>query len=105
MLNLEEAAQQLITIATESKKLTFDALKLAKDRKFNLARNKLEDARVHSLKAHEIQTELICAEADGHKVKINLLMVHAQDHLMTTLLARDLVEELICFYEDVLDKN
>ena len=35
-----------------------------------------------------MQTELICNEADGNGIEMNLLMVHAQDHLMTSILAR-----------------
>jgi PTS system cellobiose-specific IIA component len=31
----------------------------------------------------------------GEEFKIGLLMVHAQDHLMTSILARELVEEMM----------
>jgi len=51
------------------------------------------------LAAHSIQTELICKEADGEEFKLGLLMVHAQDHLMTAILARELVEEIISVHE------
>ncbi|MBN1468532.1 MAG: PTS lactose/cellobiose transporter subunit IIA, partial [Fusobacteriaceae bacterium] len=32
-------------------------------------------------------------------LKIGLLMVHAQDHLMTAILARELIEEIISIHE------
>ena len=38
-------------------------------------------------------------EASGVEFKLSLLVVHAQDHLMTTLTYMDLVKELIALYE------
>ena len=47
------------------------------------------------LDAHNTQTELITKEASGEKVELSFLTVHAQDHLMTAMLARELIAELI----------
>lgn len=102
MIDLEMAAMELVGNAGESRSLTFEALRLARKKDFDGAREKLAEAKEASLRAHGTQTQLICAEADGNPVEIGLLMVHAQDHLMTAMLARELVEELIGFYEDVL---
>ena len=33
------------------------------------------------------------------KMKVSLVLVHAQDHLMTSMLARELITELIEFHE------
>ncbi len=62
----------------------------------------LAEAREIDLAAHKIQTELITAEMSGgeDKPEIGLLMVHAQDHYMTSQLARDLIEELINIFEE-----
>ena len=38
------------------------------------------------------------SEAEG-KLKVSLVLVHAQDHLMTSMLARELVTELIELHE------
>lgn len=101
-MDLEMAAMQIVGNAGESRSLTFEALRMARQKDFEGAKQKLVEAREASLRAHETQTELICAEADDNPIEIGLLMVHAQDHLMTAMLARELVEELISFYEDVL---
>ena len=60
------------------------------------------DSKEIDLAAHKIQTELITAEMSGgeDKPEIGLLMVHAQDHYMTSQLARDLIEELINIFEE-----
>jgi len=101
MIDLEMAAMKLVGNAGESRSLTFEALKAAKNKDFDGAKLKLEQSKEASLKAHEIQTELICAEADGNGIELGLLMVHAQDHLMTALLARELVEEMIDIYKKI----
>ena len=37
------------------------------------------------------------------KIPVNLIMVHAQDHIMTSMLAREMVEELIDVYRQRQD--
>ena len=51
--------------------------------------------------AHHAQTELIQAEIRGEKAPLNLLMVHAQDHLMTALVVIDLAQEFIDLYKKI----
>lgn len=99
MLDLEIAAMEIVGSAGESKSLCFEALEYAKKGEFQIANEKIAKAKEVFLKAHEVQTELICAEADGQDVNVGILMVHAQDHLMTSLLARDLIEEIINLYQ------
>ena len=61
----------------------------------------IEESRKIDLEAHKIQTKLIQSEMDpdADKTPISLLMVHAQDHYMTSQLARDLIETLIEVFE------
>lgn len=98
-MDLEMVAMQLVGNAGESRSLSFEALAAAKNGEFEKAYQLLDEAKIKSLAAHEIQTELICREADGNGVELGLLMVHAQDHLMTSILARDLINELIELYK------
>jgi len=48
---------------------------------------------------------LITGELNGEKTETSLLMVHAQDHLMTSLLARDLIEEMIGMLKEKSEEN
>ena len=98
-MDLEMVAMELVGNAGESRSLSFEALSLAREGKFDEAEEKLKEAKQSMLRAHEIQTQLICKEADGEEFKLGLLMVHAQDHLMTAILARELVEEIISVHE------
>lgn len=100
-MDLETAAMELVGNSGESRSLSFEALYLSKEGKFDEAQEKIIEAKEKMLKAHSIQTELICKEADGEDFKIGLLMIHAQDHLMTSILARELAEELINVHEKI----
>ncbi|BBA80732.1 PTS system N,N'-diacetylchitobiose-specific EIIA component [Lactiplantibacillus plantarum] len=46
-------------------------------------------------KAHDVQTQLLVAEANGQQVSIDILLIHAQDHFMTSLLANELIAEML----------
>lgn len=104
MKDLEMIAMDLVGNAGIGKSLAFEALFLAKKGDFEGAREKLKLSNESILKAHHTQTELICEEADGNKVEMGLLMVHAQDHLMTSILARELITELVEVYEKLNTK-
>ena len=89
MTETEQIIVGLISSAGQSKSLAYEARKI------------LEQAKEADLQAHTVQTKLIQAEmsGSGNKPEVGLLMVHAQDHYMTSQLARDLIEELINVFE------
>lgn len=100
-LDLEEVAMTIVGNAGEARSLAYEALREAKTGNFDKAEELLKESREKSLVAHGMQTELICNEADGNGIAMNLLMVHAQDHLMNSILTRELVEELIDLYRRI----
>lgn len=99
-MDLETIAMTLVGNAGEGRSLAFEALNEAKKGNFEKAEQLLKESQKRTLAAHEIQTQLICNEADGNKTEMNLLMVHAQDHLITSMLARELITELIEIYKN-----
>lgn len=92
---------KLISIAGDSKAKSFEALKCVKTKEFDKARALIKESRDLDLEAHNIQTKLITKELNQEEDRPNtgLLMVHAQDHYMTSQLARDLIETLIQIFE------
>ena len=62
---------------------------------------KLGNAKEAVNEAHHSQTEMIQAEIRGEKAPLSLLMVHAQDHLMTSLLCIDLAQEFVDVYKKI----
>lgn len=50
-------------------------------------------------KAHRSQTELLSKEAGGDDVELGFIFVHGQDHLMTTILLKDILQYLLDIYK------
>ncbi|SDW04622.1 PTS lactose/cellobiose transporter subunit IIA [Tepidimicrobium xylanilyticum] len=101
MDKLEQLAFELISNSGSARSHSFEALKLAKEGKIDQANEKIAIAREEILKAHKIQTQLIQKEANGDKIEVNILFIHAQDHLMTSILANDLIQEIIYMQEEI----
>ena len=98
-MDIEMIAMSLIGHAGESKSYSFQALREAKVGNFEEADSYIKKANEEMLKAHEIQTDLITKEAGGEKVELGLIMVHAQDHLMTAMFLKDLTQHFINLYK------
>jgi PTS system cellobiose-specific IIA component len=95
----EEVLIKMITGAGEANKLAIEALVEVKNKNFAKAKSLVKEASKKSVEVHKIQTELIQKEINQEKVEMSLLTVHAQDHLMNSILVIDLVEELIDVFE------
>ena len=103
MTEMEKVIIGMISSAGQSKAKAFEALKKARTGEYDEARALLAEARDADIQAHQIQTKLIQAEMSGSedKPEVGLLMVHAQDHLMTSLLCIDLAVEFVELYGKV----
>lgn len=99
MLDLEEAVMEIIVNAGQARSLCFEALHAARAGDIPHARTLLQEADGFSRQAHQMQTKLIEQDAGEGRQPMTLIMVHAQDHLMTSLLARELSEEIIHLYQ------
>ena len=95
MFDLEETVMGLIINAGMSRSLCFEALRQARAGQFAEADDLLRQAAEAANAAHAVQTRLIEADEGEGKIPVTLILVHAQDHLMTAMLAQELVTELI----------
>lgn len=100
-MNLENVVMELIVRSGEAKSLAFEALSSARAGDFEKAEQLLADSRTAGRQAHKIQTRLIAMDGEGQKIPVSLMMVHAQDHLMGSMLAQDLIDEMIRLYQKV----
>ncbi|MNN47667.1 N,N'-diacetylchitobiose-specific phosphotransferase enzyme IIA component [compost metagenome] len=98
-LNIEQISMELIVNSGEARGLAFEALKKAKSRKFEEAKALLERSEKSSLVAHKAQSKLLFNESNGNTTEMSVLLVHAQDHLMTSILAQELIKEIIELHE------
>ena len=99
-MDQELIALNLISNSGTARTKAFEALYKARDGKYDEAKMLLKESDECSLLAHNSQTELLQAEANGENSNYSIIMVHAQDHLMTSILAKELIEEMVNMYED-----
>ena len=99
MIALEEAVMEIIVNAGQSRSLCFEALHAARQGNIDEAKSLLREAEGYARQAHKMQTKLIEQDAGEGRQLMTLIMVHAQDHLMNSLLARELSEEIIHLYQ------
>ncbi|OAN40923.1 PTS lactose/cellobiose transporter subunit IIA [Microbacterium sp. H83] len=90
-----EVAFQLIATAGNAKSEAVLAIRAAREGDFDGASKLMDSAQAQILDAHKLQTGLIQQEALGNPVPINIILVHAQDHLTSAMLMNDLAGELI----------
>ena len=92
---METIIMNLIVDAGSARSFAMEAIRLAKEGSFQEADEALANANSDIAKAHHTQTDLIQQAAKGETIEINLFMVHAQDHIMTAMLAKDLAAEIV----------
>ncbi|OYD06795.1 PTS lactose/cellobiose transporter subunit IIA [Paludifilum halophilum] len=93
--HIEQDIFEIITHAGNARGLAYDALKAAEDFQFDRADSLIKDSEEELGKAHETQTRLIQSEINGSQYEKSLLLIHAQDHLMTAASEQKLVEHMI----------
>lgn len=98
-MDQEMVVMEIICNAGEARSLCYEALKLARQDDFSQAEEKLALGKECLNKAHLMQTQLIEADEGQGKVPMTLVMVHAQDHLMTTILAHELATEIVALHQ------
>lgn len=98
---MEETCFGLIAASGMARSQAFEALKAAKRHSMAEARELLEASKESLVEAHHQQTELICREASGEHTEVSVILVHAQDHLMCSMLAQELIAELVDIHESI----
>ena len=76
-----------------------EAMALMRENAFKEAEIKLEQAEEQLVLAHQAQTELLQAFSRGTQIEIQIIMVHAQDHLMSTMTLKEIALELEHIYK------
>ncbi|WP_373760427.1 PTS cellobiose transporter subunit IIA [Streptococcus ferus] len=103
-MNTEElqiAAFEIILNSGNARTIVHEAFAEMRSGNYDVAAQKLEDANNELLLAHKAQTDLLQEYASGTEIKIEIIMVHAQDHLMTTMTLREVALEMLELYKKV----
>ena len=95
---LELTMIEIVALSGDARTKLLTAVKKAKAGDLDTAKALVEDAQGLLNDAHTSQTDLLTAEARGEVTSPTVLLVHAQDHLMTTMLLRDVIDALMDIY-------
>lgn len=101
-MNREEANMigfQIVAYAGDARSSLIESMDAAEKGEFDKAELLVKEADENIKKAHNIQTKMLAEEAAGDEVEVGFIMVHGQDHLMTTLLLRDMIKHMINLYK------
>ena len=100
----EQTIINLIVNAGSARSSAIEAIQYAKAGDLEKAEELINAAKESVNEAHHAQTEMIQAEIRGEKTPLNLLMVHAQDHLMCALVVIDLAQEFVAIWQKIYEK-
>lgn len=92
-------AMQIIAYSGDGRSLAFRAMDAAEKRDFEQAHELLKQSNEAISKAHDVQTDLLVAEANGKQTPFSILLIHSQDHFMTSMLANELITRMVKIYE------
>lgn len=92
---------QLILHSGNARSLAMEAIFTAKEKNFSKALEMLSEADSEIVNAHRFQTQLIQAEASGEQFELPIILVHAQDHLMTAMTLKDLAREIVELRQEI----
>lgn len=98
-----DIALDIILSAGNSKSNSMKSIKEARNFRFDNAEEMLKEAQKDIEEAHKTQTTLIQKEAVGEEQKINLIMIHSQDHITMALMALENAKELLEVYKMIFE--
>ena len=98
---LQVVAFEIILHSGSARTRVHEAFADMREGHYNEAAEKLEVANADLLEAHHAQTNLLQEYASGTDIKIEIIMVHAQDHLMTTMTLLEVAKEMLALYKKV----
>ncbi|MCI8461647.1 MAG: PTS lactose/cellobiose transporter subunit IIA [Lachnospiraceae bacterium] len=96
---LEELAMLIIANSGAARSAAFEALEQAKKGNSESADKLLKSAGESLQEAHEAHRCLLQMDAAGQVPQMSVLLCHAQDHLMGSALAQDLIQEMITLHQ------
>lgn len=97
-------AFQLILHGGNARSAALEAIAFARKGDAKAAETSLDQAEQEISTAHRIHMDLIQKEAEGDETKVNLILVHVQDHLMNAVTIKELATEFVHLYREIKNK-
>ena len=101
MNGLELISFQIISAVGTARSMYIEAIELAKQGKIEEARKMIKEGEEAFVQGHSAHAELIQKEAGGESVQANLLLIHAEDQLMSAEAFQIIAKHFIDLYESI----
>ena len=101
-MNREELSMlgfEIVAYAGDARSSLMTLLKEVRSGNFDNVEKYLKEADENLNLAHNSHTKILAQEAGGEQLDIGFIFIHGQDHLMTTLLLRELVQDFVELYK------
>ncbi len=94
-LTAEQVSFQLILHSGNARSKIIHSLRVYREGNMEEAEKLIAEAEQDLSVAHDIHFQMVQKEAQGQKTEFGLLLIHSEDHLMSTLTMKELVKELL----------
>ena len=96
---IQKVSFNIILESGDGRKFVSEAFEAMRTEEFDVAEALLKLAKEAIIRAHQSQTELLQQYASGENFNTDILMVHAQDHLMSTMTLKDVALEMLYLHK------
>ena len=90
---------EIVAYSGDARSTLLNLLKEVRSGNFDNVDSALQEAENNLAKAHNAQTKILAKEAAGEDLELGFIFIHGQDHLMTTLLLKELIVDFITLYK------
>lgn len=104
MSGYEETCFSIISLAGTARSLYIEAISEAEEGNFEQANQLVLEGKETFNDCHKAHFDMIQKEANGEKNQIGLLLIHAEDQLMSAEAFGILAEKFIALYQKVNEK-
>lgn len=105
MEGLEEVCFNIIMNVGSARSDYIEAIQLAKEEKFEEAMEMVASGKKNFSEGHKAHGELIAKDANGELEAAGLLLMHAEDQLMSAEGFGILAEEFIALYQKLYERK
>ncbi|MDA7026764.1 PTS lactose/cellobiose transporter subunit IIA [Bacillus sp. CLL-7-23] len=90
---------EIVAYSGDARSTLLKLLREVRQGNFENVELRLKEADENLTLAHNAQTKVLTEESGGKDMELGFIFIHGQDHLMTTLLLRDLIQDFIELYK------
>ena len=99
-LTNEQIAFHIILHSGNARSKIVQAIREYRSGQIEEAERLIEEAEQELGVAHDVHFQLIQKEAGGKPTTITLLLMHAEDHVMSTLAMKEIVKEMLALLKE-----